>query len=499
MTGFRRNISRRDFLKAFGAGAVSIFLGCREDDNQPISAYSPHHDPVTASLEKEVRRMDSWVGDWLVQDYNKKDPPGQIGLVFRDAAKTADGWLSAEMLYHRGADDIIIPLRAGKAVDPRNISHELWHSLYDPHDELGLIHRPGYRGPQLEEIAEFAKKKVKDPAFQELRDGLRKSQLEQEVRHLTNYIGSTIEYIELIEEMVSHTNELVFGYSDFLSYLPDETRKILASGQITEQYDELIQSIADFISWKERTIDGFKGDVDSPLDLDTLEELNESIRHHYGSIKNARQGLGFIVEMYRHIHDDFESAVKARFDMIEKEITRRISDPEYSEGHAKLKRALENVNQDRKQTLTRLVMDSAMNYGADSKIASLELSDGVDWIVSRYNQNEIGKILGEPDEVMARVVQSLYCLHYGEVEQNLFPLTYADLDFLERFEYEGRKMFAKGIEKYRLGLQMIDDGYSADSVKEMLGYATSFSYKGRMYSWPEADFAVKGEIPVESQ
>jgi hypothetical protein len=494
MSNVSRYMDRRSFLKAIGAAAMAQFLGCRGDDSPAPTKYSAHHDPFTASLEKEIRRMDHWVGDWLIQDYTIKDPSGQIGLVFLVTAEDRMGFLEADMLYHRGTDEIMIPLRKDKPADPKNVPHELWHSLYDQHDEKGLIHQPGYRGPSLEEIADFAGRKVDDPAFLKLQEGLKKSQLEAEVRMFSKYITSTLDYIECIDEMVRHTDDLISGYSEFLVYLPKTTREILSSGRIAKQYDELLQSIADFMIWKEKAIDA--RDPDAVIDIHTLEELNDGIRNHYQRIQESREGLDSIVEMYRGIDDDFRTAVDARFDLVEKEIKRRISDPGYSDDHEKLRRALVSVNQDREQNQTRLSMSSAMNYGTDSKLASLELKDSIDQAVLYYNQKELGKILGEPDEVMARVVQSLYCLHYGDVEQNLFPLQEQDLAFLERFEYKGRKMFSKGVERYRLGLEMISDGLSVDHVREQLGYATSYTYRGRQYSWPEADFQVKGEIPA---
>ena len=36
---------------------------------------------------------------------------------------------------------------------------------------------------------------------------------------------------------------------------------------------------------------------------------------------------------------------------------------------------------------------------------------------------------------------------------------------------------------------------SSEEVKKKLEYATSLKYKGRTYSWEEADYEIKGRIP----
>jgi len=56
-------------------------------------------------------------------------------------------------------------------------------------------------------------------------------------------------------------------------------------------------------------------------------------------------------------------------------------------------------------------------------------------------------------------------------------------------------LFRKGIEKYRVGLIMLNDGHDPIEVKEKLKYATELVYKGKKYSWPESNITIKGNIP----
>jgi len=99
------------------------------------------------------------------------------------------------------------------------------------------------------------------------------------------------------------------------------------------------------------------------------------------------------------------------------------------------------------------------------------------------------------DEAMARIIDSLYSCYFGEYTQDKLPLTESDLKFLERFRYKGKPMFGKAISKYRLGLQMKEDGYSPEEIGELLEYATEFTYRGKKYKWPENNFRIKGRIP----
>ncbi|MBW3015859.1 hypothetical protein KY330_05545 [Candidatus Woesearchaeota archaeon] len=94
-------------------------------------------------------------------------------------------------------------------------------------------------------------------------------------------------------------------------------------------------------------------------------------------------------------------------------------------------------------------------------------------------------------EIFARVVDSLYSLHYAPAERNKYPLDKGDLMMLESLTYKGKHLFKKGVDKYRLGLQMIKDGYPASVVKDKLEYATSFSYKGKIYFWSEPKVSMK--------
>ena len=112
---------------------------------------------------------------------------------------------------------------------------------------------------------------------------------------------------------------------------------------------------------------------------------------------------------------------------------------------------------------------------------------------------KIYSILNNPDEIMARVVDSLYSLYFGPVTQSNFQLNEDDLDFLEKFKFvkDNKEilLFRKGIEKYKIGLQMLEEGYDPIEIREKLEYATAFKFKGIEYNWPESEFKIKGKIP----
>ena len=76
-----------------------------------------------------------------------------------------------------------------------------------------------------------------------------------------------------------------------------------------------------------------------------------------------------------------------------------------------------------------------------------------------------------------------------------FKLKQQDLEFLSQFEYQGKQLFKKGVEKYQVALDMLEDGQAPKQVQATLNQATDFEYKGKTYCWHNNHFTINGKIP----
>ena len=94
------------------------------------------------------------------------------------------------------------------------------------------------------------------------------------------------------------------------------------------------------------------------------------------------------------------------------------------------------------------------------------------------------------EEVMGRMVDSLYSLYFGPYDYKYFPLTREDIAFLAKYTYQGEPLFRKGIERYRIGMQMHEMGIAPSIIQHKLEFAEKFKYRGQKYHWPklEKDF-----------
>ena len=101
-------------------------------------------------------------------------------------------------------------------------------------------------------------------------------------------------------------------------------------------------------------------------------------------------------------------------------------------------------------------------------------------------------------EVMGILVRSLYFLHLDDSYiPNFVNLNKQDLEFLERFEYKGQSIFGKGISKYRLALEMLEEGMSVEDTRDILYYATKIEWKSTIYEFPESNVRIIGDIQLK--
>ncbi|MFC1767288.1 hypothetical protein ACFLZ2_01890 [Candidatus Margulisiibacteriota bacterium] len=99
-------------------------------------------------------------------------------------------------------------------------------------------------------------------------------------------------------------------------------------------------------------------------------------------------------------------------------------------------------------------------------------------------------------EVLAREVEALVSVYLGPDREGYYKLNERELLMFEKMEYKGKPMFKKAVEKYRLGMQMMEDGIGWGKVQDELQYATSYMYNGKQYSWPETKSNLQVQAPL---
>ncbi|MDP2655202.1 MAG: hypothetical protein Q8P17_01435 [bacterium] len=114
-------------------------------------------------------------------------------------------------------------------------------------------------------------------------------------------------------------------------------------------------------------------------------------------------------------------------------------------------------------------------------------------VASIFNISSLSEILGDTNEVVGRVVASLYNLHFDDATDAAFPLTEEDLVFLERFTFQGKPLFKKGIARYRVAGKLVSQGLDPREIE----YATQYVFEGVEYNWPEAAINIQGVIPMK--
>jgi len=89
----------------------------------------------------------------------------------------------------------------------------------------------------------------------------------------------------------------------------------------------------------------------------------------------------------------------------------------------------------------------------------------------------------DASQVFPRMFDSLYRVHLGPMTREHMELSEQDLDFLESFSYRGVRMFRKGVEKYRVGVLLREQGMAPEDIQAALEHATRFELEGRSYEW----------------
>jgi hypothetical protein len=114
-----------------------------------------------------------------------------------------------------------------------------------------------------------------------------------------------------------------------------------------------------------------------------------------------------------------------------------------------------------------------------------------------YNMDIQLDMFGRSTEIFARLFNSLYDQDFDPKAIDSIQANEEDLRFFESLRSgDGKPLLRKGIEKRRFGQKMLSGGRSPEEIRHALEYATGLTYDGVEYSWPSAEFRIKGELPI---
>jgi hypothetical protein len=431
----------------------------------------------TKMVEREVRKHDSWVEGHVERDYTDGDErDGFVRLMFESEERRNEaeelGFLWHEGSYNASTRELGVTLEDGELTERKldSVDHELWHTVFGNESASdSILASEDYGGPSLEEINRYANDKVNGDNFAGLRD-LVQSGIESE------RITGRINTIEAYDELVRRSEDL----QDFAN-----------------QRIEIRERLFEKRHFEDGEIEGV---------LDKIEELDSAQEAYWGYRDEIQRkwenGEVTRITDFREVSLTELIALREKCDSINERLE-ELARQAYSAAVVYDESTVELINgtgerRDKEEpsvfeglSLGRAVF--AMPHVGES---ILDMTKGNKEMVADYNESRMRQILS-PNEIMARAIDSLHSVYFGPVTQSKFQLGEGDLEFLGRFTYNGKQMFRKGIEKYRVGMEMLGDGLDPAEIKDRLEYATRFKWNGRSYRWPEADFRVMGNIPFQ--
>lgn len=514
------DFNRRVFLSMILLASGSDFVRGAQPPGKPdsvsgIQTASPQQDKpysldeLTKLIEKEIRKMDPWVEGYVEQDYTNSEREGFVGLRVDSEQE------SNYVFYLCEYDCIKYPYpkdKRSQEFSSSSTSHELWHAISDPIEKKGLLHSNEYSGHSIKEIYQYAEKKT-------LSDDLKKIPLSYKADKEKTIIDSLIKKIRLSELSLNSCIRSKASIDNYILSIGDHS--ILFNQEIFRSLSRGINQANNELEFllkrygKTNQEQKIRDNLSEILQLKNYEERYQKLKeirtfleNKYSDQKNIIAPIIYLEYTYSDLEN--RAAVVSRTVKIENlkdEIVYKTDELEKSNSTGRkdlLESQIveefrifdlwESLLQKRLQSITydTLKYPSIKIGMINQKIEGIE----ADLKTKLEEFDKAINFLYNPEETMARMINSLYNLYYGPAQLNLFQLNKEDLDFLLTFTYKGKQLFKKGIEKYGVGLEMLSDGFTPEQIKEKLEFAASFEYKGRTYLWPEANFEIKGQIPI---
>ncbi len=149
-------LNRREVLKGFlGLGGGAVLAGCRIAPPKETLELT-----LEQRLEKELRKHDPWVLDFVQADYTSpKDK--RVSLAFTTSSNFRDkSGISKGAYFDPMINAIVFPFADTDPLEGEieSISHELWHPLY--HGKDPLLFSEGFSGVSKEDLPKEIKRRL---------------------------------------------------------------------------------------------------------------------------------------------------------------------------------------------------------------------------------------------------------------------------------------------------------------------------------------------------
>lgn len=464
-------------------------------------------DELVRIVEREIRKHDPWVEEVLAADSAETQTSESRGAQARVRLRSRARLPFGVAAYSPG-DDVLIVTNSENAEVADSIDHELWHAFFDGEGERGFYFRSGVSAPALGEIGSYAARKAANPGFKSdaliqilVRQFRQLRTVFQKGRSLCNDAVVASDY-DLRKNAAAHLPE-------FPAELEERGRRWKSAFKeqeawFTQREEDLEKHWDDLFSRYENR--------DPTADKTVhLAEIEQFFAEFGGRIGEARERFRSCVALVRGVRacvtEMLDAHARAQVQALTEQFTRELDAvaadrvrETVPENAGVLDAVHRSMAQVRDMALAAHEISALRNaFAAECDALDGELREFGDRFRtvtdSGETASEILNLIGDSNEVMARIVDSLYSLYFGPVGFNKFPLAEADIQFLERFTFQGAPIFRKGIERYRLGRDLIREGMAPEEAKRALEYATGFTHNGKTYHWPEANVSIAGSIP----
>jgi hypothetical protein len=434
---------------------------------------------LNQALSYQLSKHDQATVDLFDKDYTDDIDKGSIYL--RKASQrwidnsnrgfNRSGGIQVEAFHNPETGELTLIQDSGdSALDPLDsFDHETWHGIYRV-----LFDLEGYTGPSQKEVLGFCHNQQQSDAFSPLR-----RQIDLETRSrvaMTRMVQNKRDFDKGAKAM-SGISTLADLYSpEVKSYVPeDEKQRLITSGETIFSDLEAIRSLMEKdLEHMVALVQGAKEvSNDTHAMLDYLEE-------HLPIIEAPLDGW----DVYLGVGD---RAKNFRHELV------------ISYSKAEIRYLQDLVDSGDKKAVLLLYEAEAILIGLESlggvSQTELELS-AIEKDITRSNaRRKTQDSFWNCNELLARGFSSLYELNMGDNLVDNFRLTPEWLTFWSSFSIDGEPMFPKGVDKYRVAVDLVEEkGWTQQEVQSRLEFATRF----RTHTWPAIETVITGTFPIPS-
>lgn len=430
-----------------------------------IALSSCHKERVFDVLADEFSKHDPWISQSLEEHV-------KVMIVRKEDMSLGDriGIIETCGQFDIKTDVLYLPKEGSFSKETIDgIDHELGHVITDTLGIKGLMFRQGYKGPSLDDVAREMDAVYGRAEFDSLRTLYREDAVIVENRQLLETIKTLLTATEEYQGFIAEMDEYQKENARFKS-LVDKKRLQRQRKSIEHGMEEVEGSFAG-LSLPDSTTVRYK------YNRRVLQLQVEELKGKTSVFEGIDSYCDSVFFAYGQAQRQYFTE---RIERLEKKIEEEDNWEPYLAALEGLEREYADV-QDAQEgwivwnSVKKKVTSFSMRLSHFNH--EVKYTDGIDAGAG---------VMVEPLEIFARMIDSLYSLHYGPPTHIKFPLRESDLQFLGMFTYDGVQVFRKGIERYELGLRMRSDGVSEEEVAK-LEHAETWNYGGMTYSWPKTE------------